>query len=211
MYSPDHRASTRGEIKPVSHTNPSALITFTEVMACILSPWQPLMLPVCCLCVWLIFKGKVTGPVAKLSAARANCSPSWAWVLGLHPRDKRKGKRCRKEPTCLSEAGLFRRARFAGRRALGWRCWESRFERTKKHPNFVRIQTSFQRHVSPGVEWSPSSSDTFSDSWAHRRVARWSWGSPLCLSALGGFDFAHLVAVWIVLITILFMKDPCFF
>lgn len=35
--------------------------------------------------------------------------------------------------------------------------------------------------------------------------------SPLCLRALGGFDFAHLVAVWIVLITIRFMKDPCFF
>lgn len=34
MYGPDHRASTGGEIKPVSHTNPSALITFTEVMAC---------------------------------------------------------------------------------------------------------------------------------------------------------------------------------
>lgn len=102
VYSPDHRASTGGEIKPVSHTNPSALITFTEVTACILSPWKPLMLPVCCLCVGLIFKGKVTGPVAELSAARGNCSPSPARVLGLHPGDKKKGKRWRKEPACLS-------------------------------------------------------------------------------------------------------------
>lgn len=92
MYGLDHRASTEGEIKPVSHTNPSALITFTEVMACILSPWKPLMLPGCCLCVWLIFKGKVTGPVAELSAARGNRSPSPACMLVLHPRDKREGR-----------------------------------------------------------------------------------------------------------------------
>lgn len=51
VYGPDHRASIGGEIKPVSHTNPSALITFTEVMACILSPWKPLMLPVLSVCV----------------------------------------------------------------------------------------------------------------------------------------------------------------
>lgn len=29
------------------HTSPSALITFTEVVTCILSPWKPLLLPAC--------------------------------------------------------------------------------------------------------------------------------------------------------------------
>lgn len=43
------------------HSSPSALITFTEVVTCILSPWKPLMLPMCSQVVFrgrLIFKGK---------------------------------------------------------------------------------------------------------------------------------------------------------
>lgn len=85
VYGLDHRASTGGEIKPVSQTNPCALITFTEVMACILSPWKRLRLPGCCLCVWLIFKGNVAGRVAELSAARGDCSPPSGYILVLRP------------------------------------------------------------------------------------------------------------------------------
>ena len=206
MYGPDHRASTGGEIKPVSHTNPSALITFTEVMACILSPWKPLVLPVCCLCVSLIFKGKVTGPIAELSAARSRCSPSPAQVLMLHPRDKR----WREGSTCLYQAGLFSRARFAGRGALG--LWYGGFGVADMGEPKKHLTLSECKHLltTPVLSRALLSLIT-SKSWAHFRAARWSWGRPLCLSALGGFDFVHLVAVWIVLITIPFMKDPCFF
>lgn len=47
---------------------------------------------------------------------------------------------------------------------------------------------------------------------AREHLAEWPDGAgetdPLSLSVFGGFDFAHLVAVRIVLITVGFMKDP---
>lgn len=78
----------------------------------------------------------------------------------------------------------------------------------QKAPQFWQ-NTSILQVYEPDIEWIPSFSDTFSNSWAHFRAVRQSWKSPLCPSAFSGFDFAHLV--WIVLITIGFMKDPCFF
>lgn len=53
---------------------------------------------------------------------------------------------------------------------------------------------SFPKHVDPHVEQSPVLSDSLSNLRAHVRGTRWSWGSSICLNALGGFRFAHLVA-----------------
>lgn len=79
-------------------------------------------------------------------------------------------------------------------------------------PKITPILSEYKTlHMSLVLSGALSFSDTFSDLWAYFKAARWSWRSPLCLSAFGGFDFAHLVAVWIALITIQFMKDPCFF
>lgn len=80
----------------------------------------------------------------------------------------------------------------------------------QKAPQFYQNTSVFLQVGEPGIKWSPSFSNTFSNSWAHFRVARWIQRNPLYLSVFGGFDFAHLVAVWIVLITMGLMKDPCF-
>lgn len=59
------------------------------------------------LCMWLIFKGKVASPVAELSAARGNRSPSPACVLALPPRDKRKGRDGEKVPPVSHRQALL--------------------------------------------------------------------------------------------------------
>lgn len=162
MYGLDHRASTEGEIKPVSHPNPCALITFTEVVACILSPWKPLMLPGCCLCVWLIFKGKVASPVAELSAARGNRSPSPACILALPPRDKRKGRDGGKVLPVSNRPFQWIhvcREKGSGMEVLGQQMWGN-----QKAPPFYQNTSVFLQVDEPGIKRSPSFSDTFSNS-----------------------------------------------
>lgn len=135
----------------------------------------------CVVCVWgwyLKAKSQALLPNYQLPGAIALLQEPGCWCF--KPRDKRKGKRWRKEPTWSL------RARFARRWGLGWRRWESRRERTKKHPNFIRRQTPSQRHRSPSVEGSSSSSSTFSGSQSGQMElgkAPSAWG-PLVVSIL---------------------------